>query len=404
MPDLALADVKVLDFTHYVSGPYCTKLLADYGADVIKVERWDGGDPSRRLGPFPSDEPHYERSGLFLVLNTNKRGITLNLKTEAGKKLARQLVDWADLVVESYRPGTMAGFGLDYPSLTARKPGLVYTSLSNFGQTGPYREYLTSEIVVYAMGGEMYSTGLDFREPVKLGGDVSLFQAGSIAAVATIGALLLARSAGVGQQVDVSLMETQLASQDRRMPALVAFQYTGEVSTRTPLGANGYPIGIYPCRDGYFEFMGGLGRFRNTVAMLGNPPWLQDPRWYAPAAQMDEALKAEFEAHFIPWCMEHTMLELWRLAQENHVLSGPVNTIADVAQDPVFSERGAFAEIEHPVAGRFKYPGRPFIMTETPWQLRRPAPTLGQHNEEVLCGMLGYSREDLVRLREQGVI
>ncbi|GBD11389.1 Succinyl-CoA:(R)-benzylsuccinate CoA-transferase subunit BbsE [bacterium HR23] len=404
MPDMALSDLKVLDFTQAIAGPYCTKLLADFGADVIKVERPDGGDPSRRWGPFPNDDPHPEKSGLFLLLNTNKRSITLNLKTEAGKKIARQLVEWADIVVESFRPGTMAKFGLDYPTLHALKPTLVYTSISNFGQTGPYRDYLASEIIIYGMGGELYSTGLDFREPVKMYGTVCQFLAGNIAAVATMGAVFVARLQSIGQQVDISLMETQLGNQDRRMPALVAYQYTGEVSGRIPLGQAGYPIGIYPCKDGYFEIMSGLGRFRQAAEMLGNPDWLQDPKWYTPTAQQDPALKEEFEAHFFPWLMEHTMAELWEIAQRHRVLSAPVNTVADVVNDPVFNERGAFIEVEHPVAGKVKMPSRPFLMSETPWQLRRPAPLLGQHNEEVLCGLLGYSKEDLVKLREQNVI
>lgn len=405
MADLALGDVRVLDFTHYLAGPFCTKLLADYGADVIKVERPDGGDPARRLGPFPQDIPHPEKSGTFLALNTNKRGITLNLKTEAGRRIALRLIEeWADIVVESFRPGTMARFGLDYETVRKVKPNLVYVSISNFGQTGPYRDYLTSDIITYAMGGEMYSTGLDFREPLKLGGTYALFQGGAVAAVAALGAFYLARYGGVGQWVDVSLMDAHIACQDRRMPALVAYQYTGEVSERIPLGQAGYPIGIYPCADGYFEFMGGLQNWPRTVKMLGEPDWLKDPKWHTPTAQLDPALREEFEAHFLPWCMERTKRELWELAQQHGVYGAPVYTVEDMANDPVFNERGAFTEIEHPVAGRFRYPGRPFLMSETPWTVRRPAPTLGQHNEEVLCGMLGYSREDLVLLHEQGVI
>ena len=414
MADLALEDVKLLDFTQGITGPYCTKQMSDLGADVIKVERPDGGDLARRLGPFPEDEPHHEKSGLFLALNTNKRGITLSLKSEAGRKVARQLLEWADVVVVGFRPGAMESAGLDWPRVREIKPEIVYTSISNFGQTGPYRDYLTSEIILYAMGGEMYSTGLDFREPIKLGGTVSLFQAGSIAAMATLGALYAAREQGIGQQVDVSLMEALMANQDRRAPGLVAYQYTGEVTSRLPLGAMAYPRGIYPCKDGHFEFMAGLVRFPGAVGMMGNPDWLQDPKWYTPTAQSDPELKEEFEAHFLPWCLDHTKKELWELAQANRVLSGPLNTVAEVMEDPVFSQRGAFVEMEHPAAGKLKYPGRPFTMGETPSLLERaeapdgptprPAPTLGQHNQEVICGMLGYSQEELVRLREQGVI
>ena len=168
MPNQALSDMKVLDFTQHVAGPYCTKLMADQGADVIKVERPETGDVTRRLGPYPGDVPHPEKSGLFLHLNTNKRSITLDLVTGPGKNIARQLAAEADVVVESFRPGTMASFGLDYQSLKALNPNVVMTSISNFGQTGPYRDYRGSDIIFYAMGGEMFGTGLAAREPVKL--------------------------------------------------------------------------------------------------------------------------------------------------------------------------------------------------------------------------------------------
>jgi crotonobetainyl-CoA:carnitine CoA-transferase CaiB-like acyl-CoA transferase len=403
MPDQALSDIKVLDFSHYIAGPYCTKLLADYGADVIKVEKPGTGDGARRLGPFPGDVPHQEKSGLFFHLNTNKRSITLDLKSQAGKKIATRLVEQADIVVESYRPSVMAGFSLDYDTLRGINPKLVMTSVSNFGQTGPYRDYKGSEIIFYGMGGEMYSTGLEDREPIKLGGTVGLYQAGTIAAVATMGAFFAARYDDTGQHVDISILDTQVGSQDRRTSTLVGFQYTGETTPRLPLATSGYPFGIFPCQDGYFEWFGGLLYFPRVVSMLGDPEFLKDPKWYTPQAQTDPGLVEEFNAFFLGWCLEHTKMELWELAQAHHVISAPLNTVEDVINDPVFNQRGAFARVEHPQLGEVKLPGRPFIMGETPWEVRRPPPTLGQDNEEVLTG-LGYSKEDVIRLRQQGVI
>ena len=403
MSEKALSDVKVLDFTHYIAGPYCTKLLADHGAGVLKVERPGRGDGARRLGPFPGDAPHPEKSGLYLHLNTNKRGITLNLKTEAAGKIVRELVKDVDIVVDNFRPGTMARFGLDYDSLKAINPALVVTSISNFGQTGPYRDYQGSEIIFYGMGGEMHSTGLEDREPVKLGGAVGLYQAGAIAAVATMGALFVSRYQGTGQFVDICIMETQLGSQDRRTSALVGFQYTGEINRRLPLDAAGYPIGIYPCRDGYFEFLGGLVYFPRVVRMLNEPVFLKEPRWYTHEAQNDPELRDEFEPFFLAWCLEHTRKELWEMAQAARVFSAPVNTMEEILNDPVLAQRGAFSQIDHPEAGKVKLPGRPFIMYETPWHIQRSPPLLGQHNEEVFTA-LGYSQEDMVKLREQGTI
>ena len=403
MPDGALSHIRVLDFTTQIAGPYCTKLLADYGAGVIKVERPGAGDAARGLGPFPGDIPHPEKSGLFLHLNTNKRSITLDLKSKAGQKIAKQLAAEVDLVVENFRPGAMDRLGLGLGALQESNPRLVMTSISNFGQTGPYRDFKSSDILVYSMGGEMPSTGLSDREPVKLGANVVLYQAGSVAAVGSAGALFLSQDDGPGQHVDVSIMETQTGSVDRRMSALVGYQYTGELSARIPFGAAGYPIGVYPCEDGYFEVTGGLIYFPRVVRMLGDPPELLEPRWYTPESQTDPELKEEFEAHFLSWTIQRSKAEAWRAAQESDVLSGPLNTMEDVANDQQFIGRGAFAQIDHPVAGSLKYPGRPFVMTESPWEIRRPAPLLGQHNGEILQE-LGYGPGDQVRLRAQGVI
>ena len=403
MPDSALSHVRVLDFTTQVAGPYCTKLLADYGADVIKVERPGTGDAARNLGPFPGDIPHTEKSGLFLHLNTNKRSITLDLKSKAGQKIAKELAAKVDLVIESFRPGVMDRLGLGLEALQESNPRLVMTSISNFGQTGPYRDFKSSDILVYSMGGEMHSTGLADREPVKLGANVVLYQAGSVAAVGSAGALFLSQDGGPGQQVDVSIMETQTGSVDRRMSALVGYQYTGELSVRIPFGAAGYPIGVYPCEDGYLEVTGGLIYFPRVVRTLGNPPELLEPRWYTPESQTNPELKDEFEAHFLSWTLQHSKVDAWRAAQESGVLSGPLNTMEDVANDQHFIGRDAFAQIDHPVAGSLKYPGRPFVMTESPWGIRRPAPLLGQHNGEILQE-LGYGPGDQARLRAQGVI
>ena len=407
MTQYALSDMKILDFTQHIAGPYCAKLLADYGAEVIKVERPGTGDGARRIGPFPNDAPHTEKSGTFLHLNTNKRSITLDLKTDEGRRIALDLAARADAVVESFRPGVMDGFGLGYEKLSEVNTALVMTSISNFGQTGPYRDWRGSELIFYGMGGELYSTGVSEKEPLKLGGTVGLYQAGTVAAYATLGAIFSARDNGGGQQVDVSIMETQAGSIDRRMSMLLAYQYNGEITERAPLGSatgsGGYPSGVYPCADGFFQFTGGGGYFTRVLDMLDYPEELLGDEWLTPEAQADEDMQGLFDAVFYPWLMERNKAEIWERAQQSRVLSGPLNTMEDLHNDPIFHERGAFAEAAHPEAGTLRYPGRPFIMGATPWAIRRPAPLLGQHTDEILAE-LGFSESEIGSLREGGIV
>jgi len=403
MTDKALSGITILDLTQGISGPYTTKLLADYGATVIKIEKPGVGDMARRIGPFPNDSPHLETSGMHLFLNTNKKSLTVNLQTNAGVKIIRELVATADVLVESYKPGTMDKFGLGYSDLKSINSKLSYISISNFGQTGPYKDYGLSEIVLYAMGGEMYSTGLEDESPLMLGPDMSLFQGGAVAAVASLGAIYGAELDGIGQHVDVSLMECLAGSIDRRMATALAYEYTGEITERKALSTVGYPLGVYPCADGYFELVGGVLRWNQVVQMLGSPPELLDPKWSTPEAMQDPDLKSEFEEIFFPWILEKTKQELWQLSQANNIQSAPLNNMEVVVADPYFKEQEYFTNISHPIAGDFLFPGAPWVMQETPWEIQTPAPQLGEHTGELL-GNIGYTEDDLVRLREQNCI
>lgn len=401
-----LSDTKILDLTHYIAGPYCTKLLADYGADVIKVEKPCEGDGARRIGPFFEDVPHPEKSGLFLHLNTNKRGITLNLKSRTGKKIFMELVKGVDILVESFRPGVMTKLGLGYKTLEKAFPKLVMTSISNFGQTGPYRDFKASEIIISGMGHAMHTQGESEREPVKMAGNLMQYQSGLMAAVATLTALFCSRLQGVGQHVDVSIMETQLSSMDRRAQNLVGHSYNPtEVSLRTPFGIGlGFPYGNNPCKDGFFSIMGGvrLGFWPRVVTMLDMPELLEDPRFCTVEAQARPENYEAFLQIFLPWCMERTKQEIIASGQANGVPVAPVNTSEDLLTNPHMEARDYFVAIDHPMTGKVKYPGAPFRAGNS-FQVRRSAPQLGQHNEEVY-GQLGYSREDLVKLRAQGII
>jgi len=404
----ALCDLRVLDLTWYIAGPYCTKLLADYGAEVIKVERPGGGDPARRMGPFPNDEPHSEKSGLFLYLNTNKKSITINLKSTTGIELLGELVRKVDVLVENFAPRVMPSLGLSYHMLYKINPALVMVSISNFGQTGPYRDYKASELILYGMGGAMNATGTPDGGPLKLGGNVVQYQAGAVAAVATMGAILASHFRSVGQHVDVSIYETQMGSIDRRSTNLLSFAYSGTAPfTRYPMAGlfTLLPRGRYACKDGFIEFAGGGAQFwPRYVQMLGMPELLSDPRFSTLEERYRVEHLKELEAIVMAWLAEHTKQEVMEAAQAASVACAAVQTIADVVENPHFQDREFFVEIEHQMAGTFKYPGHPFRLEHGGGRIDSAAPMLGEHIEEVFCRQLGHRKEDLLRLRQTGVI
>jgi CoA:oxalate CoA-transferase len=406
MLEQALSGVKIIDLTWHIAGPYCTKLLADYGADVIKVERPSKGDPARTMGPFFKDDPHPEKSGLFLHLNTNKKGITLNLKTATGRKILKDLVKDADILVESFRPHVMSDFGLDYETLKKVNPRLVMVSISSFGQTGPYREFKATEIVEYAMGGEMYSTGIAGREPLKLGGNVVQYQAGTVAAVATMGAFLAADDQGSGQHVDVSIMETQAGSADRRSIYIMGYICAGVITTRWPPPREAVrmlimPQGVYPCQDGFVNTLSLPQWWPRYIEALGMPELKDDPR-FQNIFSMEAGM--EFDAIWYSWLADHGKHELFDIFLKSKIASAPVNSPEDLLNNVQLKAREYFVDIDHPKTGKVAYPGAPFKLSESPWKIRSPAPLLGQHNEEIYCRQLGYTKEDMVKLREGRII
>ena len=387
MEEQPLSDFRVIDLTHGIAGPYCTKLLADYGADVIKVERPGSGDYARSLGPFPNDEPHPEKSGIFLFLNTNKRGVTLDLKTPDGIDALKSLVKDADILVESFRPGVMASLGLDYDTLKAINPNLVMTSVSNFGQTGPYRDYKASELTLFGMGNSMTRVGLPDRYPLKLGGNHVQYQGGNNAAMATMFAWYAQKYRGMGgQYVDVSIFDTQMSSINGRMMSIIGYQYNGMRGQRLGTSVAGYPNGVYPCKDGYISVAGGGQRFPRVAASVGRPELVEHPRYGVARGAQDPDFKEEFETTiWIPWLMQRTKEEVVQECQASELLCTPYNTIDEVVDNnPQLDSRDYFTEIDHPVAGKLKYPGSPVFTESKWWRIRRPAPLLGQHTREVL--------------------
>jgi crotonobetainyl-CoA:carnitine CoA-transferase CaiB-like acyl-CoA transferase len=407
--DGPLEGVRVVDLTQCIAGPYSTKLFADYGADVIKVEPPNTGDPARSMGPFFHDKPHLEGSGLFLHLNTNKQSVTANLETDGGREIVRQLARDADVLVESFPPGVMAFCGLDYDSLEKINPRLVMTSISNFGQTGPYRDYAMSEITLYALGSTMQVTGLPDRPPLKLGLTVENIYAGMVSATATMGAFMGAVNHSIGQYVDLALMEIQAGNQDRAVQGHMVYQYVGRPNggwSRAgggSMGRNLLPVGVYPCADGYVQFFTLQPLWERVCKMIDRPELIDDAHFRAPENFSENAeVKAEFDAILLEWLLVRTKRDVMEKAQTCGYMCGAINTMEDVFSDPHLAARGFLPEVEHPYVGTLRYPGAQFKMSETPWRAGR-APLLGEHTGTVLVS-LGYSDTEIATLREQGAI
>jgi crotonobetainyl-CoA:carnitine CoA-transferase CaiB-like acyl-CoA transferase len=399
---LPLDDVRVLDLTHHTVGPFCTRVLADYGADVVKIER-PGGDPARMLPPFPRDEPHPERSGTFLPLNTGKRSVVLDLQSEQGRELALRLAEGAAIVVESFAPGTLDRLGLGYEALRAVNPSLVLTSISNFGQDGPYRDWQGVDLTLYAMGGAMIGQGHPDHEPVKTGGRAAGYQAGYAAALASGIGLLAAERDGLGEHLDVSIFEVLMHSIDSRLGRLLGFQHTGH-----PVGRSGNSFGVgsgaMPCLDGFVLITSGAGRLPQTMRMIGCEELLDQPEWATLEARAHPDRVAEFEQYLLPWTLARTKAEIREACQRHGVLGGPMNNTADLLADENFVARKFFQQIDHPETGPQTYPGYQFqIHTEPPRGPRQRAPLLGEHTTEVLSE-LGLSAAELSELRAAGVI
>lgn len=396
MAEQALAGLKVLDLTHYIAGPYCTRLLAGFGADIIKIEKPSEGDIARRMGPFLNDEPGPERSGLFLYLNSNKKGITLNLKSRTGVKIFKELVKDADIVVENFSPGVMDRLGLGYQTLKEINPGLVMTSISNFGQTGPYRDYKSAHLIAWGMSGARYTDGKPGKRPVQAGGWLTHYVAGLFGMAGTATALYQRNETGSGQHVDVSISESVILVTSYPM---VTYSYLGEVHT----GMAKDRLGVFHCKDGYIGLNTYLmPHWEMLCSFFGMPELVEDPRFPTlrdVIEHMDEA-----RAIFAPKVAEREKMELFQSGVEWRIPFGLIPTTQEILDSPQHQARGFFETVDHPVMGKVTMPGAPFKMMETPWQLRSPAPLLGEHNEEVYCNCLGYSKEELEGLRRQGII
>jgi CoA:oxalate CoA-transferase len=403
MSQQALSGINVLELSEFISGPYCAKLLAQMGARVIKIEKPGLGDKARDWGPFPQDLPDREKSGLFLFLNMDKESITLNLETSRGMKIFKELLKWADVLIEGNPVKQMSRLGLSYAKMHKEYPALIVTSITPFGQSGPWRDYKGCDLVNSHDSAEAFGNpaeGVDdpdnlppLKGPMHLGD----FMPGLTASISVMSAVLARQRSGLGQHLDISQQEA-LASVGRQELAFYAVE--GSVPTRQKGRKRRGGI-LYQCKDGWVCVWIGP-HYAKIIQMLGDPDWSKVEIFENPTTRAEHM--EEFNQLVTVWTMERTMDEIDRLAIQFGVPCSPVRSVRDVVSDAQLEYRHFWVELDHPAAGRLKYPGAPFQMSATPWRAGRAAPLLGQDNEKIYCQMLGYSREDLVRMRQAGII
>jgi crotonobetainyl-CoA:carnitine CoA-transferase CaiB-like acyl-CoA transferase len=399
----ALEGIKVLEYGQFISTAYCCKLMGDLGAEVIKVEVPPDGDPARRYGPFPQDTPHPEKSGLFLYLNINKRGITLDPRASEGARIFREMVKWADILVENWGPGSMTKWGLDYPELKEINPRLIMTSITPFGQTGPYAHYKAQSLNVCHAAGVAKGIGSPGREPLTPPGSQSHFFGARNAAAATMVALWEREKSGEGQYLDISEADcwAMLFNGVWYSKYLYGHEEVMRLGHRSNLPV--YPWAVLRCEDGFISATAPEeAQWQRLIELMGNPEWAKDPRFENGVKRSQHA--DELDGLIESWFASRTKAEIFQACQEKNVPFSPIQDIREVVESPHLKERNYFVKMQHPEAGEITCPGPPYKLSETPWELRRPAPLLGEHNEEVYCGLLGYTPKDPARWREEGVI
>ncbi|MCH7801020.1 MAG: CoA transferase [Chloroflexi bacterium] len=404
-----LTDLKVLDLAGPI-GAYCGKLLADLGADVIRIEP-PGGDPMREIGPFYDDDPQPEKSLYWWHFNTSKRGITLDLEQSQGQEIFKRLVQWADIGVETFTPGYLDGLGLGFQSLHDLNPGFILTSITPFGQTGPYSKFKGPDIVGQAMGGMIQVVGFPDRPPYLIGSEMGFWSASVFAANATMMAVSFRDFTGEGQHIDTSMQRAMSLGTGNAMSnydVLGHVLYRGEIFAR---GRGGVRT-VYPCKDGYvFYIAAAPGTSMEATRDLLTEHGLGDefdPRWLDPTLlRQDAEQKERFEALMEGFFLKHTRLELLEMCfdREKQVFAVPTGTAQDIVESPQLDARGFMTAVDHPELGKsIRYPGHPYLLPESPWRLTRRAPLIGEHNSEVFQEALGLDDDDIMRLKQDGVI
>mgnify|MGYP003335942927 CR=1 FL=1 len=394
---LPLEGVKVLDLTHALAGPYCSTMLADHGAQVIKLEAFGAGDIARTWGTaLPGGETAY-----FVSLHRNKKGIEINLKHPRGKELFFELVEHCDIVIENFRVGTLQKLGLDYEKAKARNPGIIYCSVSGFGQSGPYRDRPALDLILQAESGMISVTGEPGGRGVRCGVSIADLTAGLNAAFGIMAALRVKEKTGQGQQVDVSMMEGQMSL----LHSMIG-SYLADGKTPTPMGTAYTALTPYQTfRTQTKDFALAVGSeklWKTFCPAIGHPELTDDPRYATNRARMKnrDTLIPTLQDIF----MTRTFDDWEKILLGAGIPFGALNNIGQVIDHPQVKARGSMVEIDHPKVGKTKIVGPVAKLSLTPATIRSPSPSLGEHTEEVLRDFLGMTQDAIAQLRADGVI
>jgi crotonobetainyl-CoA:carnitine CoA-transferase CaiB-like acyl-CoA transferase len=399
-PTGPLKGVRVFDLTRVLAGPTCVQMLADLGADVIKIEKPDSGDDTR--GFAPPFMPGTKESAYFVGVNRNKRSVTLDIATPEGQEIAHRLIARSDILVENFKVGALAKYGLSYPALHTRYPGLIYCSITGFGQTGPYAERPGYDSLIQAMGGVMSLTGDPDGEPQKVGVPLADLFAGLYGCIGVLAALRHRDATGQGQQIDIGMLDAHAASlANQAMNYLATGENPPRLGNQHP---NIVPYQVFATCDGYVALsIANDPTFKRFCENFGFSHLLADARFTTNAARVQN--RDEVIATLAPLLKSKTTAEWVAMLEKLKIGCGPINTLRDVFADPQIRARGVVVHLPHPQAPQgVDVIANPVRLSETPADYRLPPPLLGEHTEEVLSEYLGFDKAQLAALRDRGVI
>ena len=406
MPYTALKKFTVLDLSNRLAGSFCAKTLGLYGCEVIKIEP-PSGDLTRKWSDSPNScEPG--DSPLFHHLNAGKKSVTLNIDSPEGRDILGILIQKSGVLIETFQPGRMESLGFSYKSISDTNPGLIMTSVTPYGQTGPHSEFDYTELTVFAMSGAMHREGLPNRYPIRYGAEVAQYYSGNLAAAATVSALLKFLRKGKGDWLDISIQEC-MAGHPHQIGRRAPFIYSGELDPREQprISASGtrepYAVGTFRCKDGFMSFLPlGARMWPNIARMIDREDLISNPLFEN--SDKRTANRIELESIFQGWLNERTRQEIFEAIQEAGIPGSPILRSDEVMENEQFLNREYFTLVDHPQQGQIKLTGDPFRLSAVDKMPLRPAPLLGEHTEQVLTETIGIDTNQVMSLRERGIV